>query len=228
MNGYRTHVSNRRVGVGLALITLAVTALIALSNWLLPPAGSTPPLPAPAPAAPAPSPGAVACPTADELAAASAPLRPTASDLIDCPDLYDGRTVTYVGEAIEATFPLDARTVVILNDDDYALGPGPLPEARTALGGNSGIAVVLPPGTAGRIQQLGDYRHRGDRLEVVGVYHSASDLLGGEPAIVARDATVVEAGYAIAHTVDAKTAIAAAIAAGTAAAMAAIELRRRR
>lgn len=229
MNRYDGRVSNRQVATGAVVVAIAVTTMIAGSHWLLPPSGATIALEAPAEFDDTgePAPGSVQCPTTAELDAEPTPISPSAGDLIDCPDLYDGWTVTYTGEAIEAVFPLGDRTVVTLNDDDYALQTGPLPEARTALGGNSGLAVVLPPGTTDRIRFLGDYRHRGDRLEVVGTYDSAADVLGGEPAIVADDVVTIERGYRIEHAVGARTAVAAVVAAAGALAVA-ITTRRKR
>lgn len=229
MSTYRTRVSRWHVVGGVAVSIAIVSSLIALMHWLAPVAPSPPPLPAPADAdASTPAgPGAVVCPSAGEVPPAPEVVRPSASELIDCPDVYDARTVAYVGEVIEATFPRGDRVVVVLNDDDYALGAGPLPETRTALGGNSGIAVVLPAAAAEHLRHLGDYRHRGDRVEVVGEYDSASELLAGEPAIVAWRATVAEPGYVIPHGVDVRTVVAAAVAMSAAASLAVVDLRRR-
>lgn len=231
MNDYDGRVSTPRVLVGAALLVLGLAALIALAHWLIPPGGTDAPLPSAAPTESAevgaPGPGAVTCPTPADLDAIVGPLRPAAGELIDCPDVYDGRTVRYVGEVIEAIFPLGDRAVVVVNDDPYALESGPLPEARTALGGNSGISVILPAGLADRLSHLGSYRERGDLVRVRGSYDSASDLLGGEPAIVAERGVIEEEGYVLSHRLDARTLLAAIVAASTAAA-AAWGARRRR
>lgn len=219
---YDGRVRRRQVLVAFLLLTGSVWALVVLTTWL---GGGAQRGTLPAPAEPSSGkPGALVCPSPSAIAA-EPPQHVGASDLIDCPDDFHGRQVVYTGEVIEAVFQRSGRRVVVLNDDDYALGPGPLPQTRTALGGNSGITVVLPAGFTQPIEHLGSYASRGDHVRVVGRFVSASALLQGEPAIEASAATVVLPGGAIRHDVAPRTIVAAVIVALIAAALTALARR---
>lgn len=212
---YAGRVRRRQVLVAALLLAGFVWGLVVLTTWL----GGAQRGSLPAPAEPSSGkPGALACPSTSAIAAD--PTEPVgASELIDCPDDFHGRQVVYTGEVIEAVFRRSGRHVVVLNDDDYALGPGPLPQTRTALGGNSGITVVLPAGFSTPIEHLGSYASRGDHVRVVGRFVSASPILQGEPAIEATRASVVLPGGDIDHDVAPRTVVAAVVVSLTAAAL---------
>jgi hypothetical protein len=125
------------------------------------------------------------------------PWRVTSSELIECPRFFDGRRVAYTGEAVRAVLRRDDRAWVNLNDDPYGLAIGPLPEHRTAIGGNSGIPVSVPIEAAERITHVGDHSHLGDALEVEGVFLRADPSDGGGPAIQADTVTIARVGRRI-------------------------------
>jgi hypothetical protein len=129
-----------------------------------------------------------------EAIADSAPVEVTASDLIECPSSFDGVAVSYRGEAVRAVLDRGDRAWVHLNDDPYALQLGPLPEHRTAVGGNSGIPVSIPASSAANITHVGDARHRGDIIAVTGTFYRANPADGGGPSIEADTAEIVRRG----------------------------------
>jgi hypothetical protein len=152
--------------------------------------------------------------------AADDPVVVVADELIECPAMFDGVTVSYRGEAVRAVLARGARSWVHLNDDPYALELGPLYDHRTAVGGNSGIPVSIPTTVADTIAYVGGPRHRGDILEVTGVFHRADPRDGGGPAIQADAATITQVGRPVRRSVDnarlLTAAVIAAIALGTA------------
>jgi hypothetical protein len=219
---YQGRVRRRQVVIAALLLVGSVSGLVALTTWL---GGGVQRGSLPAPAEPSSGkPGALVCPSPSAIAADPAQ-QVGASELIDCPDDFHDRQVVYTGEVIEAVFSRSGRRVVVLNDDDYALGPGPLPQTRTALGGNSGITVVLPAGFTRPIEHLGSYASRGDHVRVVGRFVSASSLLQGEPAIEATRASVVLPGGPIRHDVPPRMVVAAVIVSLTATALTALARR---
>lgn len=121
----------------------------------------------------------------------------TSSQLYDCPELYDGLAVRYVGEVIGAVLERDGGAWVQLNDDIYAGGPdgrGPLPAHRDYRGGNAGIGVFIDPGLAAQIEWVGGPDAQGDRLEVTGTFQRV-DPVSAEVAVLRSDAgRIIESG----------------------------------
>lgn len=67
----------------------------------------------------------------------------SASELIECPDAFDGVTVRYRGRLGAPYSNGWSGHGCNANDDPYALAAGPLPDHRTSLGGNSGLAATI-------------------------------------------------------------------------------------
>lgn len=126
----------------------------------------------------------------------------TADELIECPASFDGAEVRYRGEAVRAVLRRGGRSWVQLNDDPYGLELGPLYDHRTAVGGNSGIPVAISTSVADTIAYVGGPRHRGDILEVTGVFHRADPRDGGGPAIEADAASITQVGRPVRRSVD--------------------------
>lgn len=184
------------------LVLLGLLGLVAAgAQALVRPGEQLPALDAPA------EPEVLTCP---EPAHGQEPLTVTSEDLIECPDAYDGRAVRYRGEVVRAVLERGARAWAQLNDDAYALTRGPLPEHRTAVGGNSGVPVSLPGDVATTIERIGDFRTQGDVLEVRGTFRRAHPGDAGAPAIHADAVQTVRPGYAVAHDVDPLRAVVAA------------------
>lgn len=106
--------------------------------------------------------------------------------LIEDGQLYDGRTVTYRGEAVTAVMRRGEYGWVNVNDGENAIG------------------VWCPAALLDRIQHVGDYGTRGDTVEVVGVFNRACREHGGDLDIHADTLTVVKPGYVRRRRVDAQ------------------------
>jgi hypothetical protein len=198
---------------GCVLLLAAVAVVVALGH-LVEREEQLPELGAPAQDEPDDICPAPAGPTSDQ------PVVVTADELIECPASFDGAEVRYRGEAVRAVLRRGPRSWVQRNDDPYGLELGPLYDHRTTVGGNSGIPVSIPTSVADTIAYVGGPRHRGDIIEVTGVFYRADPRDGGGPAIEADAATITRVGRPVRRSVDnarlLTAAVIAAIALGTA------------
>lgn len=185
-------VTTTQATLGGLLIALVATSLVAGLGLLIRGGEQAPPLEAPArPAVEEPCPGAASPP---RLPRPSAPAPISASALIECPSAFDGMLVTYRGEVVRAVLHRGERAWVHLNDDRYALELGPLPDHRTTVGGNSGIPVSIPIEVAREISHVGNARHQGDIIAVVGIFRRTDPADGGGPTVQAQQARIERVG----------------------------------
>jgi hypothetical protein len=113
-------------------------------------------------------------------------------ELVEAPKEWDGKTVTFAGEAIGEAMVRDDQAWIHLNDDAYYLKNV---EEGAALGGyNSGMAIWLPTGEAEKITSFGDYKHEGDVVSVEGVFNAACGEHGGDMDIHATRLEIVAKG----------------------------------
>jgi hypothetical protein len=115
----------------------------------------------------------------DPLADLPADTRVTSEMITACPTAYDGLRVTYVGELVGDLLRRDGGAWVLVNDDDYALGYGPLPTHREHQGTNAGLTVWLPDEHAEQVTGLGRPNTRGDVVELEGHIRRADPEDGG-------------------------------------------------
>jgi len=178
---------------GMVVVLAGAAAIVAVLGWLIERGDQLRPLEAPAqdeqedtcPDVPLPEPVTV-----------------SADDLVECPDVFDGVTVRYIGETVRAVLHRGPRAWVHLNDDRYALELGPLYEHRTTVGGNSGVPVSIPSAVADDITYVGNARHRGAVLTVIGEFRRANPDDGGGPGIHAGTARITEPGRPVGRPVD--------------------------
>lgn len=97
-------------------------------------------------------------------------------DLISNAKEYDGKLIVYSGEVIGDVMARGEFAWVNLHDGENALG------------------VWMSAALAKEIKFTGNYRSRGDRLEVVGVFHRACLEHGGDLDIHARSLLKVTGG----------------------------------
>jgi hypothetical protein len=104
-------------------------------------------------------------------------------DLNRNPGEWDGKIVTVAGEVVGR---LDKGSHVWLNlwENGWSLG------------------VWCPKEQAEGIRVVGDYLHVGDRVEVMGVFHSRCGEHGGEPDLHAENLRVISEGYEVPRTVN--------------------------
>lgn len=108
----------------------------------------------------------------------------TSRELIENAKLLDGRTVTYRGEAITA----------IMERGDHAW--------VNVYDGSNAIGVWCPKKLLKDVRFLGDYKNKGDIVQVEGVFNRACSEHNGELDIHAVRITVLEKGHPVGELVD--------------------------
>ena len=128
--------------------------------------------------------------------------------LVENANQWNGRIVSFKGEAIGEIMIHGNMAWIHVNDDPYM-------ETSAAAGGalsgyNSGHAIWLPADLARKIEVFGDYRRQGDIVKVAGVFNAACPEHGGDMDIHATSLTILRSGHSIEHPVSAKRGLAAA------------------
>lgn len=143
------------------------------------------------------------------------PNTPTSGELVEDPKKWDGREITFTGEAITEAMERGENAWIHLNDDAYYLRNV---EEGAQLGGyNSGHAVWLPAELTERIEYYGDYGHEGDVVTVRGTFNAACREHGGDMDIHATELTVENPGRPVREPVKPiKVLVAIVLAAGAA------------
>lgn len=184
--------------LGILLVVLVLGGIVGLSYALLVPADPEAQLPAPVEPDEAGL-GVRAC-DEEELLPPNGESPPivTSTDLIECPDLFDGRRIAFEGEAVGAVMRQGTLAWLHVNDDVYGNTLGPLPEHRLAGGGNAGMAVLVPVDEAQDIT-TGGFNRRGTGLTVTGIYHKDHPADPGAPAIDADTLEVTREAREVDH-----------------------------
>ena len=138
---------------------------------------------------------------------------------------WNGKSVTFHGEAIGEVMVRGEYAWIHLNDDAYMVRNV---EEGAKLGGyNSGMAVWVPASLTKGIDTYGDYQHEGSIVEVAGVFNGACKEHGGDMDIHATSLKVLRAGHAVTDPVPAWKAALALVLAALAALLFALERRYR-
>lgn len=116
--------------------------------------------------------------------------RVTSALVVSCPTRFDGRRVTYVGEAVGDLLVRDGGAWLLVNDDDYALELGPLPGHRDHRGTNGGLSVWLPDPLPDQLTGLGRPGVWGDIVEVTGTIRRTDPADGGGLTLRAEELTI--------------------------------------
>lgn len=117
--------------------------------------------------------------------------RATSAALVECPERFDGRTVSYVGEVVGDVLQREGGAWVLMNDDAYALEVGPLGVHGRFRGPNSGVSVWLEGELAALADEPGRADRRGDVLRVRGIVHRVDPADGGGLTIRASTGQLV-------------------------------------
>lgn len=104
--------------------------------------------------------------------------------LIEQADLLDGEEVMYRGEAVAAIIKRAGYSWINVND------------------GSSAIGVWCHNKAADTVKFLGDSKHKGDTLEVRGIFHRACPEHGGELDIHADEVIVTAEGHRVPGRLD--------------------------
>lgn len=117
----------------------------------------------------------------------------TSADLVEQPKRFDGRDLTFQGEAIGEAMKRPNGTWLHLNDDAYMYAN--VEEGTPLQGYNSGMPVWVPTDLALQVTTFGDYKHEGDVVEVTGRYNAACAQHGGDTDIHATELKVLARGH---------------------------------
>jgi hypothetical protein len=139
--------------------------------------------------------------------AAEAPIPendPTSAQLVDTMNVpgdiakglfYNGKTITFTGEAIGEVMVRGDHAWIHLNDDAYM---DTNVEEGAALGGyNSGMAIWVPSALTKQIDTYGDYKHEGSIVQIVGTFNGACKEHGGDTDIHATTLTMIRPGHVV-------------------------------
>jgi len=96
---------------------------------------------------------------------------------------YDGKTVIYFGEVVGDVMGRGQIAWISVYDGTYAIG------------------VYVPLEMLGENMISGDYHHKGDMIEVTGVFNRACSEHGGDTDIHAKSVRVIAPGYVVEHPV---------------------------
>jgi len=108
----------------------------------------------------------------------------SSKELIENAKALDGKTVTYKGEAVTAIMNRGEYSWVNLKDGDNAIG------------------AWCESAQLESVKFLGDYRNRGDILEVEGIFNRACPIHNGEFDIQAVRVSIVKSGFRTEEDVD--------------------------
>jgi opacity protein-like surface antigen len=112
---------------------------------------------------------------------------------------WNGKAVTFHGEAIGEVMVRGDYAWIHLNDDAYMIKN--VEEGATLGGYNSGMAVWLPASLTKKIDTYGDYQHEGSIVEVRGTFNGACREHGGDMDIHATSLDVMVRGHPVADPV---------------------------
>jgi len=117
----------------------------------------------------------------------------TVADLLVDGAVYDGQTISVVGELIgDYGFRRDGSAWSQLNGDTYATAP--LLEGGRPNGSNVGIGVRVPAAIIEDLDPPGDYHHRGPLVRATGTWRYHDEDRGGETYLDAVNLEVLEQG----------------------------------
>ncbi|GBR77096.1 hypothetical protein NO2_1542 [Candidatus Termititenax persephonae] len=113
------------------------------------------------------------------FALAELPPKLTFAELVDNARQFDGKTVRYCGEVIGDILPRGGKVWLNVHDGENAIG------------------IFADREAAAKIRMLGNYRQRGDSVEILGHFHRACAEHGGDLDIHAVALAIREPGYAV-------------------------------
>lgn len=107
----------------------------------------------------------------------------TIATLIAHPSDYDGKEITLAGEAIGELLERGDMAWVNIND------------------GTSAMGIYISREQAEQINLWGNYKQRGDQVQITGTFHKTYNEQGGDMAIEGQSLEVIAAGYKVEHPV---------------------------
>jgi hypothetical protein len=120
--------------------------------------------------------------------------------LVENANVWNGRVITFTGEAIGERMVRGKMAWIHLNDDAYMWKN--IEEGAVLGGFNSGHAVWVSADLARKIRFFGDYKHEGDIIKVTGTFNAVCLEHGGDMDIHASSLEVVRTGHPVDHVVN--------------------------
>lgn len=139
-----------------------------------------------------------------EPASPSVPEEVNSSTLVEEAKNWNGRKVIFTGEAVGEGMVRGQKCWIHLNDDAYMWKN--IEEGAKLGGYNSGQAIWVDAGLAGKITYYGNYLYEGDIVKVTGTFHSVCRDHGGDMDIHADTLEIVRIGHPVKHIVNFKRA----------------------
>lgn len=106
------------------------------------------------------------------------------NDLIENGKVFDKNEVTVVGEAIGEPMKRGGFTWVNVSD------------------GSTAIGIWIKSADAATIKVFGDYKHKGDIIEITGIFNRACIEHGGDMDIHSKTVKIIETGHKVNQSVD--------------------------
>lgn len=137
--------------------------------------------------------------------------RATSSEIVECPELFDGQVVFYIGEVVGDVLRRDGGAWALVNDDAYAVEVGPLAITGEYRGYNSGLSVWLDESIVPMIDRPGGPDWRGTVLRLRGVVRRTDTQDGGGLTLRAFEGQVLAEARPIARPFHWRQAVAAVV-----------------
>lgn len=124
---------------------------------------------------------------------------PSSGQLVEQNRLFNGKRVTFAGEAIGEVMVRGDYAWIHLNDDAYMERNV---EESAKLGGyNSGMAIWAPAVLTKQIDTYGDYKHEGSIVQITGTFNAACKEHGGDMDIHADTVKLIRPGHVVVDAV---------------------------
>jgi hypothetical protein len=128
--------------------------------------------------------------------------------LVENANFWNGKIVTFKGEAIGECMVRGEMAWLHLNDDAYM--EKNIEEGALLGGYNGGHAVWISADLTKMIRFFGDFKHDGDIARVTGTFHAACREHGGDMDIHAASMVVIRTGHPVPHHLNVQRAVYAA------------------
>jgi hypothetical protein len=122
------------------------------------------------------------------------------ASLVDNANAWNGRVITFKGEAIGEAMVRGRMAWIHLNDDAYK--EKNIEEGAKLDGSNSGQAVWISDDLALKIRFFGDFKHAGDVVKIGGTFNAACLQHGGDMDIHASTLEIVRVGHPVHHAIN--------------------------
>lgn len=131
------------------------------------------------------------------------------ASLVENANAWNGRIITFTGEAIGEAMVRGKMAWIHLNDDAYMWKN--IEEGARLGGYNSGHAVWISADLVREIRFFGNFKHEGDVVKIVGTFNAACPQHGGDMDIHASTLEIVRAGHPVHHVINTPRAMVAGV-----------------